>query len=101
MSANIKCYDPATGGVLFDLSKSTTRILHEIAVAPNSSGAITISEQGQLFAFPMVQTVAIDTMERDGFIMISSMLIEFDNRTVRYRNLTNYQQTLWVGVTTL
>ncbi|MFB6349503.1 hypothetical protein ACFBZI_08720 [Moraxella sp. ZJ142] len=27
MSANVKCYDPATGGVLFDLSHHTTRFL--------------------------------------------------------------------------
>lgn len=45
MSANIKCYDPATGGVLFDLASHTTRLLG-IVNDGSTSGTIAVDTGG-------------------------------------------------------
>lgn len=44
MSANIKCYDPATGGVLFDLSSHTSRLIAVFGSDINE-GTMTLSEE--------------------------------------------------------
>lgn len=96
MSANIKCYDPATGRVLFDLTKNTTRVLQTIDVPALASGSITIDEQGELFAFCLMQNIPPPSVE--GLIPMSGLVIQRQNRTIIYRNIAKVSQTLIVGV---
>ena len=96
MSANIKCYDPATGRVLFDISKNTTRITNTITVASGASGKITIKEAGRPFAFWLV-TAMINSS--DSLILGNGDLnIDQNGSEISYRNRTQFSQTLMVGV---
>ena len=99
MSANIKCYDPATGRVLFDISKNTTRITNTITVASGASGKITIKEAGRPFAFWLVTAM---TNSPDSLILGEGELnINQNGSEISYRNRTQFSQTLMVGVTTI
>ena len=96
MSASIKCYDPATGRVLFDISKNTTRITNTITVASGASGKITIQEAGRSFAFWLVTAM---TNSSDALIVGGGGLIINQNGSeISYLNRTPFSQTLMVGV---
>ncbi len=49
MSANLKCYDPATGRVLFDLSGHTTRLLGVVGTGTTSGEVKVETGGGTLF----------------------------------------------------
>lgn len=99
MSANIKCYDPATGRVLFDISKNTTRITNTITVASGSSGKTTIQEAGKPFAFWLV--TAMTNSSSSLVVGGGDLIINQNGSEISYVNLTKFPQTLMIGVTAL
>lgn len=99
MSANIKCYDPATGRVLFDISKNTTRITNTIIVASGASGKTTIQEAGQPFAFWLV--TAMTNSSSSLVVGGGDLIINRSGSEISYLNLTKFPQTLMIGVTAI
>lgn len=93
MSANIKCYDPATGGVLFDLASNITRIVQVITVKSKTRGSITVTEQGQPFAYWVLQSGGV-TLGFGG----TDLFVDINDRTISYRNLLNADHKLYIGV---
>ena len=67
MTANIRCYDPTTGQVTFDISKNLGRILDKITLQAGQTGTYTHSGTGQLFGY-FIETYTEKSPYMLGFI---------------------------------
>ncbi|OOS02164.1 hypothetical protein SAMN02745664_1314 [Moraxella cuniculi DSM 21768] len=100
MSANIKCYDPATGRVLFDLASNTSRIIEIRDVPQNTAGEIVVNESGAVFAFWFADYSPYGAEEYDSAMDKVLQLSQSGNR-VTYNNRTPLTQKLYIGVASL
>lgn len=100
MSANIKCYDPATGRVLFQLDDNTARIIHVLTVAPNTtSRSIAIQESGQIFHFWIKNGFTTEWSDEGlEYPADDSAGAYVSGRSVIYSNYSSNPQKLFIGV---
>lgn len=100
MSANIKCYDPASGRVAFQLSDNVARIISIITVAPNTiNRTFNVQENGQIFHF-WIRSGITTTWDNAGLEYSDDDLASayISGRSVIYSNYHSNPQKLFIGV---